>query len=184
MTEKWRDSEEDIERALDILETVGSDKTDAQIDGAFRTLVGLLPPTSPRHGFSERVITAVAHAPLPAGRRKLHSRRPARIAAVIGTAAALAFAALLWAIPLLGLLAQVFVVLVHGGVAAIRWVSLIPEAWRWMDLTARPLVEVMGSMQMLSLFAAVTLLSFVVLAALQRVVSASRPVGIKGAIKC
>jgi hypothetical protein len=177
MTGKRRDAEEEaIERALDILDSAGSDESGVETDTAFRTLVGLLPSASPSHGFSERVLSAVRSAPLPGGRRRLRSRQPGRVAAVIGTAASVGLLALLWAMPFVQVfIARIFLAVVQSGVWAIGWVRFIPEALRWIDLTTRPLTEVMSSTQMLSLFVAGMLMSLVALAALHRVVSASRP---------
>ena len=175
MTEQRRNPEEEIERALDTLDRAESAEGSEEVDSAFRKLVRLLPPESPRHDFSQRVMAAVRSAPLPADRRKLRAPRRTRVLAAAATATA-ALGGILWAMPF----AQVFVVrmfltIVQGSVLAIRWARFIPEAWSWMDLATRPLSEMMGSPQILSVFVAGMLLSLGALAALAHVVSASRP---------
>ncbi len=176
MTGNPRDRDEEIERALDILDAAGSEENGKEIDAAFQTLVRLLPPVSPRHGFSERVVTAVRSAPLPAGRRKLRARSPVGVAVLTGAAVAAAVGGALWAMPFIQLfIAQIFLSFIRGSVLAIRSVSFVPGVWKWMDLTTRALTAIIGSTEMLSVFAAVTLLSLLNLAALARLVSASRP---------
>jgi hypothetical protein len=176
MNEKRRDLDEEIERAMQVLDSVSTDdENDGDVDAALRTLVRLLPQPSPRHGFSNRVMTALRDAPLPGGRRKLRARHPEPISSLVGAAAAVAFCAALWAMGVAQLfVARTLLAIVHGGVLAIRLVSFMPQTWRWIGLAVRALTAIIGSTEMLSVLAVMTLLSVLTFVALTRVVSSSR----------
>lgn len=181
MTEKRREPGDDIIRALRILDTADADDSDSEVAAAFRTLARLLPLSSLRHDFSDRVIAAVRRAPLPAGRQRLRTRRPATIAGLAGTTAAAGLWAVLWATGLAQFVAtRMFLMVVQSGVLAIRSVSFMLEIWSWVARTARVLTAVFSSAEMLSVLVAAAFLSVLSLAAFTRLVSSSQ----KESIKC
>ncbi len=179
MTEKRRETDEEIEKALQILDSASVDESDRDVDGAFRTLVRVLPQAAPGHDFSHRVMAAVRREPLPAGRRKLRAGHSKVITGLVGTAAAALIFAALWAIGFAQVLVtRTLLTVVQGSVLAIRLVGFMPEVWRWVGLALRALTAIIGSTEMLSVFLIMTLLSVLTLAALTRVVSSSRVGGI------
>jgi hypothetical protein len=175
MNEERHELGEEIERALQVLDSVSTDENDRDVDAAFRTLARLLQQPSPRHDFSNRVMAALRDAPLPEGRKKLRAGHPKPIAGLLGAAAAAAFCAALWAMGVAQFfVARMFLAMVQGGVFAIRLVSFMPQMWKWIGLAVRALTAIIGSTEMLSVLVIITLLNVLTLAALTRVVSSSR----------
>jgi hypothetical protein len=175
MTEKRRDIDEEIERALQILDGASANESDADVDAAFRTLVQVLPETSPRHDFSNRVMAVLRDVPLPAGRRKLRARNHWPFMGLVGVAAAVAFCAASWATGFTQLfVARTLLAIVQGSVLAIRLGSFMLQTWRWTGPALRALTAIIGSTEMLSVLVVMTLLSALTLAALTRVLSSSR----------
>jgi len=173
MTEKRREPSDEIKRALQILDNRNA--ADDDVEAAFRTLARLLPSSSPRHDFSQRVITAVCQASLPTGRRRLRARRPAIIAGLSGAVAAAGVWALLWTTGFVQLLGgRIFLLVVQGGVRAIHSVSFMVGMWRWMERAARVFTAVLSSPEMLSTVVVLAVLSVLSLAALTRFVSSSQ----------
>jgi hypothetical protein len=179
MTEKRGEFDEEIEKALQILDNASISESDREVDGAFRTLVRVLPQAAPRHDFSHRVIAALRREPLPAGRRRLRAAHSKVITALVGPAAVASIFAALWAMGLAQVLVKrALLIIVQGSVFTIRVVGFMPEAWRWLGLALRALTAVIGSSEMLSVFLVMTLLTVVTLVALTRVVSSSRVGGL------
>jgi hypothetical protein len=179
MTEKRGEFDEEIEKALQILDNASISESDREVDGAFRTLVRVLPQAAPRHDFSHRVIAALRREPLPAGRRRLRAAHSKVITALVGPAAVASIFAALWAMGLAQVLVKrALLIIVQGSVFTIRVVGFMPEAWRWLGLALRALTAIIGSSEMLSVFLVMTLLTVVTLVALTRVVSSSRVGGL------
>jgi uncharacterized membrane protein YgcG len=179
MTDKRREVDEKIEKALQRLDDASLNESDRDIDDAFRTLVRVLPQAAPRHDFSHRVIAAVRREPLPAGRRRLRAAHSKVITALVGPAAVASIFAALWAMGLVQVLVtRALLIIVQGSVFTIRVLGFMPEAWRWLGLALRALTAIIGSTEMLSVFLVMTLLTVVTLAALTRVVASSRAGGL------
>jgi hypothetical protein len=179
MTEKRGEFDEEIEKALQILDNASINESDREVDGAFRTLVRVLPQAAPRHDFSHRVMAAVRREPLPAGRRNLRAGHSNALTGLVGAAAVAAIFAALWAMGVAQVLVmRALLIIVQGSVFAIRVVGFMPEAWRWLDLTLRALTAIIGSTEMLSVVLIMTLLAVFTLAALTRVVASSRVGGL------
>jgi hypothetical protein len=179
MTEKRRELDEEIEKALQILDSASVDENDRDVDGAFRTLVQVLPQAAPQHDFSQRVMAAVRREPLPAGRRRLSASHSKVLTGLVGTASVAAIFAALWAMGLAQVLVtRALLTIVQGSVLAIRLVGSMPEAWRWAGLALRALTAIVGSTEMLSVVLIMTLLTVFTIAALTRVVASSRVGGL------
>jgi hypothetical protein len=178
MTEKRREINGEIERALEILDsTLIEDQRhaedEAELDTAVRKLIHLLPETPPSKDFSNRVMIAVRCAPLPAGRRRLGapasptsptSRTSRLIGAMAAAAAVLAISAALWATGFEQfIVARISLAIIQRGLSAVRFVSLMLPAWRWIVVTMGAVIEAMTSIQMLSavlIMMALTVLPF------------------------
>jgi hypothetical protein len=174
MSEKRRDLDEEIEQALQILDSASASESDRDVDDALRTLVRLLPQPAPRHDFPHRVMAAVRREPLPAGRRKPRAGHSKIITGLAWTAAVAGLYAALWAIGFEVLVARTLLTIVQGSVLAVRLVGFMPQAWRWAGLTLRALTAIIGSTEMLRVFLIMAPLSVLTLAALTRLVSSSR----------
>jgi hypothetical protein len=178
MTEKRRGMNEEIEQALQVLDSFSSgenDENDRKVDAAFRTLIEVLPEKLPRGDFSNRVMSALRNSPLPAGRRKLRARRPKAGAGLVGVAAAAGFCVALWTTGFVQpFVARGVLAIVQNIVLATRLVSFMPQTWRWVGLAVRALAAIIGSTEMLSVLVIMTLLSVLTFAALARVVASSR----------
>jgi hypothetical protein len=180
MSEKRRELGDDIIRALQTLHTADADDSDGEVATAYRTLARLLPHSSPRPDFSDRVITAVCRAPLPAGRQRLRTRRRPTIAGLAGTTTAVCLWTVLWATGLAQfVVTRMFLIAVQSGVLAIRSVSFMLEIWSWVDRAARVLTAVFSSVEVLGVLVVVVFLSALSLAAITRLVSSSQRESIK-----
>jgi hypothetical protein len=185
MTEKRREIDEEIERALEILDSTlvedqGHVENEPELDTAVRKLIHLLPETLPSKDFSNRVMIAAGRVPLPAGRRRLGARNSRRIGAVTAAAVALAISAALWSTGFAQLaVARTFLALVQSSLSAIRFVSLILPAWRWIAVTVEAVMEATASTQMLSAVFIMMVLSVLPLMGLRHLVSSSSKESIK-----
>lgn len=185
MSEKPRGIDEEIERALEILDrTLGEGQGDVEnepeIDTALGKLIRLLPEKRPSQDFSNRVMVAVRRAPLPAGRRRLGARPPWFIAGVTAAAAAVAISAALWSTGFAQfLVARTFLAIVQRSVSAIRFVSLMLPAWRWIVITIGAVIEAMASTELLSAVLFMMLLTVLPFMGLRRLVSSSSKESIK-----
>ena len=169
MTQRQRKKDDEILRALTVLED--ADVTEA--DAAFQALARRLPKPSPRPGFAARVMYAVQQAPLPAGRVALEARPSLPL--LVG-AAALAGVAALWVAFLLApvalpIFARVFTFAVQACLLFIPPLTAGLDFWALISTIARALSEAATSPEMLTVLAAITSVGALSFGALTRLLS-------------
>lgn len=171
MTEKQRESHDEILRALTALED--ADVSESEADAACQAIARRLPAHSPRAGFAARVMYAVHQAPLPAGRLPLTARpslpRLLAAAAIAGIAAlGVAFLAVPVVLPIF---ARVFTLAVQVCLLFIPPLTAGLDVWAVISTAAQAIAEALTLPQMLSALAATTAVGVLSFGALARLIS-------------